>query len=81
VSLPAIVCRYCKQTDSGCPICGGFKVVFEWVSCMTCEGPYLIRPGVHTVYEGKKFTSVDGVTVTVHLNRNWECDRCPTPPK
>jgi hypothetical protein len=58
--MKEIKCKGCKPGDSGCSTCGGFKEVLILVTAS--DGTeYWTRPGVYTSYEGKEWTSFDGV--------------------
>lgn len=56
-----IICQACvsKPEGSGCGYCGGYGALLERSTC-ACGNDYWTRPGVHTMYEGKKWISFDG---------------------
>lgn len=73
---PKIKCQACDGTGP-CGTCGGYGIVLQRVRCRRCGSPRWERPGCFTVYEGKTWTSVDGVTVTYHTRAPDECSKCP----
>lgn len=56
----------CDQPKNGCPSCGGYGYVLSVTRCHKCFKPYWARPGVHTIYEGKRWRSFDGLKMVVH---------------
>jgi hypothetical protein len=68
------------HVDSGCYTCGGYGYLFEFVEvCRKCRRSAWLRPGNFTCYEGKKFNSMDGVTLTCHMDDSgvwYECHGC-----
>jgi len=74
-----IPCQACKgkRKEKGCMTCGGYKVVLEKVECNTCRHPRWVRPGVYTRYEGKQWTSLDGIVVTERGDKPSTCSFCP----
>jgi hypothetical protein len=56
-----IKCQGLNCKKDGCSHCGGFGEVFVVGKCSVCGNKYLTRPGVKTLYHGKRYTSVDGL--------------------
>lgn len=72
-----ILCQACacKPKESGCDVCGGFGVVFVTISCEKCDRTGLVRPDAFTSYEGKKWRTVDGLTMFEHMTGRL-CEYC-----
>jgi hypothetical protein len=56
-----IKCKARHYKGKGCGFCGGYKTVFIKLKCDTCRRWGLGKPGAYTSYEGKEFTTVDGM--------------------
>jgi hypothetical protein len=54
--------------------CGGYKIVWEVGTCRGCGREYYTTPGCYTIYEGKRFTTVDGLQL-VYMSRDKR--NCP----
>lgn len=65
----------CTQPLNGCPSCSGFGYVLELAKCHACFRTYWVRPGVHTMYEGKRWRTFDGLAMVVKDGRSvcFEC--------
>ena len=51
----------CLGPDEGCPTCGGYQYVLGPAKCTKCSRMGLVNPGARTVYEGRRFRTIDGV--------------------
>lgn len=60
--------------SKGCSTCGGFGTVFDQVK-LDCGHKYWTRPGTYTMFEGKIFTSLDGLAI-ICLNIGSMCVTC-----
>lgn len=58
----------------GCGTCGGHGTVFDQVR-LDCGHKYWTRPGAYTVFEGKVFTSLDGLNI-ICLKNGSMCLAC-----
>lgn len=75
----SIPCQACvgKPKEDGCATCGGFKeVLFFAKACNFCERQAWFRPGVHTVYVGKHYSSVDGLEIVCTGMSERTCIDC-----
>ena len=71
-----IACQAEHKKGQGCHTCGGYKVVLSQAPvCVKCNRVGWVRPGVHTSYVGKEWTSFDGIRTTQGPNGSV-CDRC-----
>lgn len=73
-----IDCQACtpeSREKDGCGRCGGYgHVLTQWV-CPGCFRHAWVRPGVHTVFEGKTWWSFDGLQVKWE-NSESRCVKC-----
>lgn len=69
-----ILCQHCCSGDAGCQNCGGYGVVLEQRSCR-CGRRYWVRPGAHTMYEGRIWNSFDGLRLS-HVDGKTVCEHC-----
>jgi hypothetical protein len=65
-----------KHKGTGCFTCGGYGVVLAVRKCPTCGHEALARPGSYTTYDGKQWTTFDGVEVTDYLSKPSVCSFC-----
>ena len=79
-----IKCQGSDCKKNGCYSCGGYGYVLETAQCSNCLQEYWTRPGNYTIYDGKKFTSIDGLEITFHLSTDGKemktkttCSKCP----
>ena len=78
-----ITCKKCfgkKELQSetgGCPGCGGFGYIAKKQQCPTCDRWGYFRPlNGMTVYEGKRYYSIDGLEMVAHIDRFSNCVHC-----
>lgn len=62
------------HSGEGCSTCGGYGYVLVKIR-LTCGHEYWNRPGVHTSYIGKTFTSMDGLDIVV-TDKGYVCKAC-----
>jgi hypothetical protein len=74
-----ILCQACAAfpASKGCATCGGLKVLLRESCCPLCRRPHFIRPGVYTNYDGKRWTTFDGVEMVDRIegSRCLDCDK------
>lgn len=58
----------------GCSSCGGYGTIFEEVK-LDCGHKYWSRPGAYSTYDGKIFTSLDGLKI-ICLKSGFMCVSC-----
>ncbi len=76
--MTSIPCQRCKdepEDEKGCPTCGGHRNVLIQCKCSCGGTKYWARPGAHTMYEGKRWASFDGVDFVVE-NGSAKCPAC-----
>lgn len=74
--MTEIPCQAKHREDGGCSTCGGYGVVLVQSKLPCCGKLYWHRPGGgFTVYEGKRWTSIDGVD-TVWTLGGQLCEEC-----
>jgi len=57
-----IPCQACDpEAETGCSVCGGYKVVLARGMCSGCGTRYWHRPGVYTSFDGKRWRTFDGL--------------------
>lgn len=74
-----IVCQACtprSRKSSECRVCGGYGLLLEIVECPKCLRQGWVRPGVHSVHEGKKYRTFDGMEWVAHLKKPNNCAEC-----
>lgn len=69
-----IPCQQQNCEKDGCSSCYGYGVVLTQ-SQLGCGCLAWVRPGVFTIYEGKTWTTFDGVHVTYKDGKEI-CSRC-----
>lgn len=70
----SIKCQAEHKSGKGCYTCGGYKTIMVSMTC-GCGRKYWVRPGAWTWYEGKEYTSVDGLKITCHTDGD-KCRYC-----
>lgn len=61
----------------GCGSCGGYGFIMSEVElCSKCKRKGWVRPGAHTVYEGKTFRTVDGIDLVYSKGMKVTCFDC-----
>lgn len=68
-------CQACRRDESGCYTCGGYGYILEKSKCRLCKREAWFRPGAHTVYEGKHYSSFDGLEFVWHVD-GANCIHC-----
>ena len=68
--LKPIECQRCNGAKQSCSVCGGYGIVYEVLRCDNCGREYYSRPGAYTLYDGKKFITMDGLEITYYCNKN-----------
>lgn len=77
-----ITCQACNGTgndsgeESGCSCCGGYGIVASTGKCDGCGREFWERPGCRTVYSGKRYRSLDGLTFIVGDDLKSRCIHC-----
>lgn len=73
-----IQCQACvgHGDDAGCYRCGGYRYIAEVHACPSCGTRYWARPHAYTTYDGKKWTSFDGLEITDRFPGPSTCARC-----
>lgn len=61
VKFAEIRCQGTACKKNGCSTCGGYGVVVLESACRVCQRRFWVRPGVHTVYDGKTYRTFDGL--------------------
>jgi len=81
-----MVCKACLEktledlmADENCHTCGGHRICLQKITCK-CGRFGWNRLGVHTMYEGKTYSSVDGLEWTCHMNKPNNCKYCEASP-
>jgi hypothetical protein len=72
-----LICKKCfdQPNDDGCK-CGGYGYVAALKLCPSCGESGYFRPGAMTLYEGKKYSSLDNLEMVAHLDRPDNCLKC-----
>ena len=74
-----LLCQMCDGKSSSCSSCGGYGYVAELIKCTMCKRAGWFRPGAYTTYEGKEYTSIDGLEMVDHFvdgEISSNCKRC-----
>lgn len=78
--LPATIpCQACNGRSGngiGCGVCGGYGFVLQRIECPLCKRQALFRPAAHTMYEGKRFRSLDGLEFVFYMETGSTCIHC-----
>lgn len=75
-----IPCQNCTDRTQreikrdGCRVCGGYGIIATQNAC-DCGRLAWLRPGAHTVYQGKRFFSMDGLEF-VYTQGKVLCHHC-----
>jgi hypothetical protein len=72
-----IKCQACTEESrkKGCYRCGGAGIVLREIKCDLCERTYWTAPVAYTSYEGKQWTSFDGLVLIDHKGSR-SCVHC-----
>ena len=74
--MKRIYCQSQTNCREGCPHCGGYGYLVEEIELSCCERDVWVRPGVFTSFDGKRWTTFDGVEMVESMagRRCAECD-------
>ena len=70
-----IQCQAKHEEGKGCSTCGGYLIVLQRSQCAICKRPNWVRPGVYTSFEGKRWTTFDGMTMVCRA-AGFRCTEC-----
>lgn len=71
-----ITCKKEHDHKNGCDFCGGYKYVFIKYRCSLCHRIGWFSPGPISVYEGKRYYSIDGLEMVYHMDKWFNCIYC-----
>lgn len=72
-----ITCKDIKHSkENGCSTCGGYGHVYARSHCPSCKKSGYFRPGAYTLYEGKRYKSMDGLRMVARMNADDICEEC-----
>lgn len=70
-----IKCKAKHFINKGCMYCGGYKYVLIKKKC-DCGRFGWMKPGPYSVYDGKHFTTIDGLEFVYHDEFGLNCIYC-----
>lgn len=80
--IECLACTPESRKHRGCGTCGGYGYIYSQWTCPGCSVKAWLRPGAHTVFDGKTFTSMNGVTLVWRKGGQlcFDCDSKPRVP-
>lgn len=73
-----IKCKSKHSGTGGCGVCGGYGyLIAKQKVCTECGLEGWVRPGSWTSYEGKRWNTFDGITMTQHFRNETSVSLCP----
>lgn len=72
----SIDCQKCDG-ESPCSRCGGYGIIaVKRVACTQCKVEAWFKPGVATMYDGKRYESFDGLQLIYRTGGESVCEGC-----